>query len=127
MIGFNHYNLRASLELMEQLREFYCRVVGLKVGARPPFDSFGYWLYAGENAILHLSQTKPGETRLPHIAGIFDHVAFSCTELAQTEAHLTACGVLFQRATVPHSGRAQLFFRDPAGNGVELNFAPELP
>ena len=47
-LGLNHYNLRANRELLDALRDFYCTVVGLTVGERPPFSSFGYWLYAGD-------------------------------------------------------------------------------
>ena len=35
-LGFSHYNLRAPLALVEELRGFYCDVVGLSVGPRPP-------------------------------------------------------------------------------------------
>jgi catechol-2,3-dioxygenase len=31
--------------------------------------------------------------------------------------------VHFRMAQVPRTGQVQLFFKDPAGNGVELNFA----
>ncbi len=55
-LGLNHYNLRADHALMEKLRDFYCDIVGLVVGFRPPFGSRGYWLYAGEQAVLHLSE-----------------------------------------------------------------------
>ena len=45
--GINHFNLRAPRPLLEELREFYCAVVGLAQGARPAFLRFGYFLYAG--------------------------------------------------------------------------------
>jgi catechol 2,3-dioxygenase-like lactoylglutathione lyase family enzyme len=61
VVGFNHYNLRAPRELMEQLKAFYCDVLGLTQGKRPPFDSFGYWLYAGDQCVLHLSEAQPDE------------------------------------------------------------------
>ena len=52
ILGLDHYNLCAPRELLEELREFYTDTVGLTVGYRPPFDSAGYWLYAGEQAVL---------------------------------------------------------------------------
>ena len=124
-IGLNHYNLRAPRELLDQLRDFYCEVVGLELGQRPSLDGFGYWLYAGGQDILHLSQTHPGETRLTHVVTTFDHVAFTCTRRAEVEARLQRHNVPFETSHMPLTGKVQLFFKDPAGNGVELNFAKE--
>ena len=121
--GFSHYNLRADRAMLDLLRDFYVDVVGLHVGSRPPFGSFGYWLYIGEQAVLHLSEARPHEQRSPHVGGTFDHVAFECVDLAAFEAHLRARGVDFRRGHVPVLDQWQLFFVDPAGNGVELNFA----
>lgn len=123
--GLNHYNLRAPRELLEQLRDFYCEVVGLELGQRPPLAGSGYWLYAGGQDILHLSQTHPGETRLTHVATTFDHVAFTCTGRVEVEARLQRHNIQFETAHMPSTSKVQLFFKDPAGNGVELNFAKE--
>ncbi|MFO1338359.1 MAG: diguanylate cyclase [Burkholderiaceae bacterium] len=120
--GFSHYNLRAPRALLDRLRDFYVDVVGLQPGPRPPFASFGYWLYAGGEPVLHLSEAGPGERREPDSAGTFDHAAFACTDQPGFERRLAAHGVACQRAQVPLTGQAQLFFTDPAGNGVELNF-----
>jgi len=123
VIGFNHYNLRAPRELLDQLRAFYCDVVGLRQGERPAFRSFGYWLYAGERDVLHLSEAKPGETRAVDVATTFDHAAFTCTDAAAMEQKLTRLGIKFEATFAAQTGTKQIFFRDPAGNGVELNFA----
>ena len=124
-IGFNHYNLRAPRELMEELKAFYCEVVGLEQGQRPDFGNFGYWLYAGDHCVLHLSQARPEEKRLTHVATTFDHVAFSCTERPEMEERLKRHNIEFTTGQVPSLGSAQLFFKDPAGNGVELNFSED--
>jgi len=121
--GFNHYNLRAPRELLDQLKAFYCDVVGLREGARPAFTSFGYWLYAGDHDVLHLSETSPDEVRATQVLTTFDHVAFTCTDLAATEEKLTQQGIAYNVRLVAATGIKQVFFRDPAGNGVEFNFA----
>ena len=123
--GFSHFNLRAPRELLEELRSFYCNVVGLAVGQRPPFRSFGYWLYAGAQDVLHLSESGPDERRSMHVSGTFDHVAFRCSDLAGFERKLAEQGVEYEIAHVPQTKQVQLFFADPAGNGVELNFSAE--
>lgn len=125
ILGFAHYNLRGSRAQIETLREFYTEVVGLTVGERPPFASFGYWLYAGGRDLLHLSEARPGEPqRDADVATTFDHVAFRCADLPAVEQYLTQRGIAFRRAMVPETSTTQLFLRDPFGNGVELNFEP---
>jgi len=121
-LGLDHYNIRAPSPLLEELRDFYCATVGLHVGARPAFRSHGYWLYAGGQDVLHLSQTQAGETREVGAVPTFDHVAFTCEDFDSMRAALTAAGVAFDVDEVPFGSRWQIFFRDPAGNGIELNF-----
>jgi catechol-2,3-dioxygenase len=121
-IGFSHYNLRAPRELLECLRSFYCEVVGLSVGYRPLFSSFGYWLYAGNHDVLHLSEAAHGEERPAQASGTFDHAAFACEGRAEFEQRLVERGIEYEIAHVPQTGQVQLFFKDPTGNGVELNF-----
>jgi catechol-2,3-dioxygenase len=123
VVAFNHFNLRAQRALLESLRDFYVDVVGLTVGDRPPFDVHGYWLYLGDQAILHLvdDATAPGPGSRG--TGTFDHVAFTCQDMPAFEKHLDQCGVPYRRAVVPGRAQAQIFVTDPAGNGVEFNFA----
>ena len=123
VVGFSHYNLRAPRGLLEELRDFYRDVVGLVVGPRPPFRSFGYWLYAGGADILHLTETSPGEIRSTEAVTTFDHVAFRCIDRSVVERRLAASHCPYETAHVPQTGQVQLFFSDPAGNGVELNFS----
>jgi catechol 2,3-dioxygenase-like lactoylglutathione lyase family enzyme len=123
--GFNHYNLRAPRPLLDELRDFYCDIVGFYEGERPAFRSFGYWLYAGGRDVLHLSECSPGEQRAVHVATTFDHVAFTCTDFVGTRARLETLGIAFGQREVAATGIRQLFFKDPAGNGVEFNFAAD--
>ncbi|MET0209706.1 MAG: VOC family protein [Burkholderiaceae bacterium] len=120
--GLAHYNLRARRDVMETLREFYVEVVGLRVGPRPPFGSFGYWLYAGETDVLHLSEQRDDEPRRAGSDLTFDHMAFACTGWPTYEARLEARGIDYVLSSVPLTERRQAFFRDPAGNGIELIF-----
>ena len=123
MLGFNHYNLRASRPMMEQLKVFYRDVVGLQIGERPQLTSFGYWLYAGSKDVLHLSEAEPEEKRKENVATTFDHVAFTATDYDATIVCLEKLGVKFKAREIADAGQKQIFFRDPAGNGIELNFS----
>ena len=121
--ALNHYNLRAPQPRLDAIRDFYCNVVGLKEGARPPFKFPGYWLYAGSDPILHLVEARADEERGAGQFGTFDHIAFTCNGRRAMDTHLAACGITFRVAEVPGAGQVQYFLKDPAGNGVELNFS----
>lgn len=123
VLGFNHYNLRAERSMMEQLKVFYRDVVGLQIGERPQLTSFGYWLYVGSKDVLHLSEAKPEEKRKENVATTFDHVAFTATDYEDTLLRLEKLGIQFRKREIADAGQKQIFFSDPAGNGIELNFS----
>lgn len=120
--GLGHYNLRAPRELLDTLRAFYVEVLGLEVGYRPPFVTFGYWLYAGDQAVLHLGEASQDEMPVADAPRSFDHGAFNCIGRREFETKLEHLGIKYKVARVPQTDLVQLVFKDPAGNGVELTF-----
>ena len=121
--GLSHINIRAPRPLLDELRDFYVNVVGLVPGPRPPFASRGYWLYAGEWDVLHLSEARVGDHRVLDVRTTLDHFALACSDVEGHVQRLVDAGVQFERDFVPVTQQCQLFFNDPAGNLVELNFA----
>ena len=120
--GLAHINFHAHRELLDALKDFYCDVVGLQVGERPPFPAFGYWLYAGGQPIVHLYEAAADEVRRPDAVTTFDHIAFDCENSDAVEALLRSRGIPYHKALVPANQQLQFFLADPAGNKVELNF-----
>ena len=122
--AIHHVNLRAPADELKTLRDFYCAVLGLTEGPRPPFRSAGYWLYADGHPIVHLSEMRSGETlvEVSQRQSAFDHVAFRCTDLEGTLARLKERGIRHLLEKVPLVRQTQVFFEDPSGIGVELNF-----
>ena len=58
--GLQHYTIEP--QDLERTKNFYCDVLGLENGDRPPLDFPGYWLYSGGIATVHLMGTrKPRE------------------------------------------------------------------
>lgn len=110
-----HVNLRARAETIEQLRRFYVDIVGLCEGPRPAFQSGsrGYWLYAGERDVLHLTIARTGGATKPP-AGVFNHLAFDCDDLNATRARLDTAGITYQTDAVDELGQVQLFLTHPA-------------
>lgn len=125
--GLDHVNIRAPEDMVERLRAFYRDVIGLVEGLRPPFRSRGYWLYADDRDVLHLTIIADAGTTATTMGahtGWFDHIAFTGIDLAATLARLDAAGATYEKDEVPETGQVQLFLTDPAGIGVEFNFTP---
>jgi catechol-2,3-dioxygenase len=93
-------------------------VVGLRVGPRPAQRRFGYGLYAGEVAVVHLSEADPDGQRALPARGTFTPAAFRGQGLQPQQAILRRHGIAVRVVDDPQ--QRQLFFSDPAGNGVEL-------
>lgn len=122
----NHVNFRTDRDTMHKLRDFYCDILGLTVGKRVASTTYGYWLYIGNNDVVHLAEYKTAQdgTRVPpqlHVYGTYDHVSFTCTDMPAMEAHLTKHNVAYTTRILANGVR-QINLKDPAGNGVELNF-----
>lgn len=124
-----HVNLRGPASLVERLRAFYIDIVGLREGPRPRFrsGSRGYWLYAGEFDVVHLSIDPAAAAEPPATDGTtaFNHVAFACSGLADAVHRLAAAGITYEIDQVDDLRQVQLFLSDPAGTGIELNFTGE--
>lgn len=118
--AMNHFTILA--EDLETTRRFYSEVIGLREGYRPPLELPGAWFYAGDQAVLHvMAGMKMPEPR----AGVLDHMAFSATGLAETVKQLQGRGIEYRLMQQPGSRVWQIFFHDPNGAKVELDFAPE--
>ncbi|WP_135468120.1 VOC family protein [Crenalkalicoccus roseus] len=124
--ALNHYTIRTAD--LERTRDFYVTVLGLEVGHRPPLGFPGYWLYCGGQPTVHLVGPRERDAHLPREAGptgLLDHIAFTCTGLAEMRERLKRHGVPHEERVVPRDRQTQLFLRDPDGIAVELNFPPE--
>lgn len=117
--SLQHVNIRCADA--QRSRDFY-RMLGLTVGARPPFASQGYWMYAGAEPVVHLVQKEAGEAICGPGTGELDHVALGAEKLAAMRETLQGLGIAFREEIVPRDGSVQLFLRDPDGVQLELNF-----
>lgn len=136
-LSLNHYSIR-TVDLAACER-FYCGLLGLQVGPRPPFPFPGLWLYQGDtsvwaNAAVHIigiDHSDPeglkaylgdrDEVALKG-SGAVDHVAFFATGLPEMLARLHAQKLELRERTVPLLHLHQVFLDDPNGVVVELNF-----
>jgi catechol 2,3-dioxygenase-like lactoylglutathione lyase family enzyme len=120
--AMNHFTILTD-DVPSTVR-FYSELLGLAEGPRPPLDFPGAWLYAGDAPILHVIG---GRLRSDLNAGVIDHMAFSAVGLSETLAKLTAHGIPHTCRRQAGSGPWQVFFFDPNGARVELDFSSDEP
>jgi catechol 2,3-dioxygenase-like lactoylglutathione lyase family enzyme len=120
---------------IDATRDFYCHVIGLAAGDRPPLAFPGYWLYPADaspdaGACIHVADRR---AYAAHAAGLglsvperdpgvgpIDHVAFSAGDWDEIVERLARAGVAAVSNAVP-GGPRQLFFEDPNGVRVEVS------
>jgi catechol 2,3-dioxygenase-like lactoylglutathione lyase family enzyme len=113
----NHFTVLARD--LEETRAFYVDVLDLSEGHRPPLGFPGMWLYAGGRPVLHVI----GGRELPNPPrGVLDHMAFSATDLIEVTNRLNSAKIPYDLRRQPETGMWQLFFFDPNGARVELDF-----
>jgi len=139
-LSLNHFSIR-SLEI-EKTTEFYSNLLGLTIGPRPEFPFPGVWLYNGDesswaNAVLHLiaiDKNDPnglkqylGERDPSSLygSGAVDHIAFFATGLEEKITLLKQLKISYRERTVPILKLHQIFFNDPNGIVIELNYPAE--
>lgn len=121
---FEHFNISAPRPLLEDVKRFYQQVFALEEGFRPNFSDHGYWLYHGEQPIIHLSQND--ERHAESKPGYLDHLAFRLTGIHDFLRTLTALNVPYRVKPVPQLNMQQVFLYDPTGIKLEVNFVDEV-
>jgi catechol-2,3-dioxygenase len=107
---------------LDELQAFYRRVIGLEPISR--FGGRGVALRCGPGVLLLFDPDESGESDgpvPPHGAHGPGHVAFAASldELPAWRVHLARCGVEIEVEVEWEEG-CSIYFRDPAGNSVEL-------
>jgi catechol 2,3-dioxygenase-like lactoylglutathione lyase family enzyme len=118
--AMNHFTVLARD--LDATKAFYIGLLGFDDGPRPPFDFPGAWLYVGGDAVLHIVAGTP----VPDPpAGVLDHMAFSASNLGETVARLKTHKIDYLLRRRAGDGPWQLFFHDPNGAKVELDFSAD--
>lgn len=117
--AMDHFTV--TTDNLDESIAFYA-ALGLDTGPRPDFPVGGAWLYTGGRAVLHLVETT--SDLMPAIRrGALDHMAFRGTGLVSVVAWLRErdipCSLI--RTPAPFA-QWQLFFSDPNGAEVEIDF-----
>lgn len=89
-------------------------------GYRPNFPFPGYWLYAGEEPLVHLIPAEAGPS--DHTREAIDHVGFRLADYDLYRAKLDRMGVAYSRMEMKELGERRLFLRTPSRVLIELVF-----
>ena len=120
----DHFNISGSLELLNEVKDFYCDIFEMNSGFRPHFSNNGYWLYSDEKPILHLTESDKHVKEVGQ--GCLDHVAFVVDDLKPIIEKLEALNIDYLSKSLTDIGVNQIFLYDPAGVRVEVNTVKQI-
>ncbi len=124
MIHIDHTTLRTRH--LEETKDFFIAVFGLKPGSRPAVIEAGipgYWLYWQDAPLVHLIQSSPFyQTPVNYAAEAIDHTAFYMEDYAAFRAKLTAMNIPFSLMDLPDIGERRIFLHTPTGILLETVF-----
>lgn len=113
LAGVHHISV--NVDDLAAAEPFYVDVLGLEKMARPELPVEGIWLRTGDGRQVHLIEVDG------HKAPKGQHFAFAVDDVPETCEELRSEGVrVSDPSEIPDVGR-QAFFKDPAGNLIEIN------
>ncbi len=118
----DHINLRTSR--LDEMIDWYGRVLGMEVGKRPEFAFPGAWMYANGQALVHLVGTAAEPGSDPSDLKL-EHGAFQARDIGAFVARLDRLGERYERFKVPGFAVEQVNVWDPDGNHLHVDFHGE--
>ena len=119
---------------IDATRDWYARVLGMTSGPHPDFGFPVHWMYLGGVDVVHIgpSAKMAGAIQKQYLGrtsqgtgqgtGAIDHIAFRATGLRSILEHLRKEKIQFSQRRANGQALFQLFFHDPNGIKIELNF-----
>ena len=127
----------------ERTRDWWCEALGFRSGDHPEFGFPVYWLYIGEQDVVHIGKRQHSADQARYLAapdgaagrqeaveqylpgsGRIDHVCFNCEDIEEAVTRLNQAGVRFNERQANGQALYQLFFHEPInGIKIELNFS----
>jgi catechol 2,3-dioxygenase-like lactoylglutathione lyase family enzyme len=119
---------------IDATRDWYARVLGMRSGPHPDFGFPVHWMYLGDTDVVHIgpSAKAASENQKTYLGrtsqdqgtgtGAIDHIAFRASGLRAMLEHLSREKIAFTRRRANGQALFQLFFYDPNGIKIELNY-----
>jgi catechol 2,3-dioxygenase-like lactoylglutathione lyase family enzyme len=128
----------------EATRDWFCSNLGFREGYHPEFGFPVYWLYIGDQDVVHIGKANYSDHQDHYLktprdpegvdyssvgapgSGRIDHVCFKCENIQEFLDRFERNGVQFNERKAHNSTLYQLFMREPInGLKVELNFTAQ--
>ena len=116
----DHVNVRT--DNLEAMVTWYTDILGMRSGERPDFSFPGAWMYAGDQAAVHLVGVDKDPGAGSEVNLKLEHFAFSATGMKEFEARLVSAGEKFERRDLPNGVITQYNLWDPDGNHIHVDF-----
>lgn len=116
----DHVNVRTNK--LEEMIDWYTRVLGLKQGYRPDFPFPGAWMYTGETPALHLVGVEEDNSIGSESKLKLEHFAFKATGAAKFEEKLNKLKEPFRRSELASEALIQYNLWDPDDNHIHIDF-----
>ena len=125
----------------EGTRDWFVQNLGFRNGFHPEFGFPVYWLYIGDQDVLHIGKARHSEHQNTYLqtptdaehddsaagamgSGRIDHLCLNCDGMSDFIDRLTRNGIPFSERKAHNSQLYQLFMREPInGIKIELNFS----
>lgn len=115
----DHINIRTTR--LAEMIDWYDKVLGMKPGPRPNFSFPGAWLYAKDQAMVHVVEVKAEPGSDPNDLKL-EHGAFRATGFDEFIAKLDQMGEKYELTRVPTFPIVQVNIWDPDGNHLHIDF-----
>ncbi len=116
----DHVNVRTAQ--LEKMMAWYTDILGMRSGFRPNFPFPGAWMYAGDQAVVHLVGVESDPGAGAEVPLKLEHFALSAKGRATFEKRLVDAGEKFETAEVTSAGVVQYNVWDPDGNHIHIDF-----
>ena len=122
---------------IDATRDWYARVLGMTSGPHPDFGFPVHWMYLGDTDVVHIGPSAKAATDAQRAylgrtsqdsgtgTGAIDHIVFPCHRAARDARAFARARVAFKQRRANGQALIQLFFHDPNGVKIELNFAAD--
>ena len=123
-ITFDHVSLSAKDP--EKMKDFLIKLLNVTSGERPTMSFPGYFLYAGDLAVIHLFKQADDDTSIEQKAApnIVHHICFFSNNYQEVITNISNLNAPYTMKTRPETGNKQIFVQGPENLLIEIQAKP---